>query len=262
MNNGQQPQNNQIVQIQDFKHLSIQIDEEQSKVKLFIHGEIEEPEEYINELMKLHELSEKYDTLEIIINSPGGSVNTFVELYAIIKKFPFVITIGMGEIASAGFMLWSLGDVRVVSKFSMYMAHRESYGYWGKTEEHEQLAKTYNVNYKKLFDECFSKILTDKEKELSKVSEVWIPYDELIKRGVAISYDEYLKYPREIVFEEIYLIEGKYFKYDKKYDKFIEVEIKPKNNFIKNLNKYAYGFEKIKKLYSEKSYSTNKKRRK
>jgi ATP-dependent protease ClpP protease subunit len=234
------------------KNISIQENKNDSILKLYIHGEIDEPENYTNELMTLHNLSDKYNTLEIIINSPGGSVNTFVELYSIIKKFPFVVTIGMGEIASAGFMLWSLGNIKVVSKFSVYMAHRESYGYWGKTEEHEHLAKTYNANYRELFDECFSEILNNEEKELSKVSEVWIPYNELIKRKIAISYEQYLDKSNEMIIEEIYFIKGKYFKYNFEFNDYEEIKIIPKKSFIKDLNKFAYGFEKIKKIAKNK----------
>lgn len=231
------------------KNIQISEDADREIVVLRIYGNIEEPEEYIEELAKLNNLSKKYDVLEIILNSPGGSINTTVDLASIISQFSYVVTIGKGEIASAAFMIWTMGDVRVVTNYSMYMAHRESYGMYGKTSEHRDAAKTFGKVYEEMFKECFDDILTDQEKIISERSEAWISYSDLLKRPRVISYDEYINPKNPYSIMDMYVTDdNKTFIYDKELDSYVSVTMIMGDEVVSDMTEYLYGIAEITKL--------------
>lgn len=182
------------------KNIQVSEDSERGLAILKIYGSIDEPEEYIEELSKLDLLSKKFDVLEITLNSPGGNLNTTVDITSIITKFNYIVTIGKGEVASAAFMLWTMGDIRVVTDYSMYMAHRESYGMYGKTSEHRDAAVTFGKVYEEMFEQCFGDLLTDKEKNIAERSETWISYKDLLDRPGVISYDDYIAPKKSLLY--------------------------------------------------------------
>jgi ATP-dependent protease ClpP protease subunit len=237
------------------KNIQIIDDKNRGMAIVRIYGGIEEPEEYIEELAKLDYLATQYDAVEITLNSPGGSLNTTVDLASIINNFKYVITIGKGEIASAAFMLWTMGDVKVVTDYSMYMAHRESYGMYGKTSEHKHAADIFGVVYEELFEECFGTILNDKEKQIAERSEAWISYKDLRSREGIISFDEYIEAKNPYQIGEIYKTQdGKTFMFDGDTETYRSVTCDFGMEYITDMTDYLYGianvtkFEKPKKL--------------
>ena len=188
-------------------------------------------------MSKLDLLSKKFDVLEITLNSPGGNLNTTVDIASIISKFNYIVTIGKGEIASAAFMLWTMGDIRVVTNYSMYMAHRESYGMYGKTSEHRDAAVTFGKVYEEMFEQCFGDLLTDNEKNIAERSETWISYKDLLDRPGVISYDDYISPKNPYSISELYTNhDGKLFMYD------------DENDFYTN---HEYHRAKTEKLYRQ-----------
>lgn len=237
------------------KNIQVIDDKNRGMAIVRIYGGIEEPEEYIEELAKLDFLATQYDAVEITLNSPGGSLNTTVDLASIINNFKYVITIGKGEIASAAFMLWTMGDVKVVTDYSMYMAHRESYGMYGKTSEHKDAANIFGSVYEELFEQCFGNILTDNEKMIAERSEAWISYKDLASREGIITYDEYIEAKNPYQIAEIYRTQdGKTFMYDNDTETFRSVTCDFGMEYITDMTDYLYGiasvtkFEKPKKI--------------
>jgi ATP-dependent protease ClpP protease subunit len=231
------------------KNIQVAEDKERNLAVLKIYGTIEEPEEYIEELAKLEILSKNYDVLEITLNSPGGSLNTTVDIASIIRNFTYVATIGKGEIASAAFMLWTMGDIRVVTDYSMYMAHRESYGMYGKTSEHRDTAKTFGLVYEEMFENCFGTLLTDIEKSVAERSETWISYKDLIGRDKVIGYDTYIKPINPYSIAETYITEsGKMFMYDTKTDAYRSIDLTFGDEILTDMTEYLYGVTKVAKL--------------
>ena len=251
------------------KNIQVIDDKNRGMAIVRIYGAIAEPEEYIEELAKLDYLATQYEAIEITLNSPGGSLNTTVDLVSIINNFKYVITIGKGEIASAAFMLWTRGNVKVVTDYSMYMAHRESYGMYGKTSEHKDAARIFGGVYEEMFEECFSELLTDAEKQIAERSEAWVSYKDLLTRPGVISFDEYTeaKNPYQVI--EMYkTVNGKTFLFDTETQTFRSVEYEFGMEFITDMTDYLYGiedvrtFEKPKKVKVVKKKVTKKKKEK
>ena len=234
------------------KNIQVSEDSERGLAILKIYGLIDEPEEYIEELSKLDLLSKKFDVLEITLNSPGGNLNTTVDIASIITKFNYIVTIGKGEIASAAFMLWTMGDIRVVTSYSMYMAHRESYGMYGKTSEHRDAAVTFGKVYEEMFEQCFGDLLTDKEKNIAERSETWISYKDLLDRPGVISYDDYIAPKNPYSISELYTNEdGKMFMYDPENDFYRTVKVEFTDEAISDMTEYLYGVTDIVKIPKE-----------
>ena len=225
-------------------HVYEDIDRNLAIVK--IYGEINEPMEYIDEISKLDELSKKFNVVEITLNSPGGSINTTVDIASIISKFEYIVTIGKGEIASAAFMLWTMGDIRVVTNYSTYMAHRESYGMYGKTAEHRDAAATFGRVYEEMFEECFGDLLTPTEKIIAERSEAWITYKDMLDRDNVISYDEYMNPKNAYIILELYKMQNnKFFMFDEKTESYRSVELVFGNEFIGDMTEHLYGLSDI-----------------
>ena len=231
------------------KNIQVSEDSERGLAILKIYGLIDEPEEYIEELSKLDLLSKKFDVLEITLNSPGGNLNTTVDITSIINKFNYIVTIGKGEVASAAFMLWTMGDIRVVTSYSMYMAHRESYGMYGKTSEHRDAAVTFGKVYEEMFEQCFGDLLTDNEKNIAERSETWISYKDLLDRPGVISYDDYIAPKNPYSISELYTNEdGKMFMYDAENDFYRTVKVEFTDEAISDMTEYLYGVTDIVKI--------------
>ena len=251
------------------KNIQVIDDKNRGMAVVRIYGTIEEPEEYIEELAKLDYLSTQYEAIEITLNSPGGSLNTTVDLVSIINNFKYVITIGKGEIASAAFMLWTQGDVKIVTDYSMYMAHRESYGMYGKTSEHKDAARIFGGVYEEMFEDCFGDILTDEEKQIAERSEAWVSYKDLLSRPGVISFDEYAEARNPYHVTELYkTADGKTFLFDSDTQTYRSVECEFGMEFITDMTDYLYGiegvrtFEKPKKVAVVKKKATKKKKEK
>ncbi len=228
------------------KNIHVYEDFDRNIAVVKIYGAIEEPMQYIDEISRLDELSKKLDVVEITLNSPGGSITTTVDIASIISNFDYVVTIGKGEVASAAFMLWTMGNIRVVTNYSTYMAHRESYGMYGKTAEHRDAAATFGRVYEEMFEECFGDLLTDSEKNIAERSEAWITYKDLLDRDNVISYDEYINPENPYKILEIYKMkDNKYFMFDEESESFRNVQWTFGNEFISDMTEHLYGLSDI-----------------
>lgn len=168
--------------------------EEHNRVEIHLRGPIGGPELLSEHLTNLYHLSEKVSQCLIYINSPGGSVSTLVELLSILKKFDTVITVATGEVASAGFMLWCSGDVRVVQEYCSVMCHRESFGNPdAKTDNHLDMANYTNAVYGAMVRDLCGGVLNEMEMEKIRYAEVFLTSEELIAREYAISWDQFIQ---------------------------------------------------------------------
>lgn len=172
----------------------LHIVEHKNRIEVYIRDMFGNVRDNQQELIALEKLSEDYDTILLHINSPGGNMYLLTEIINICKKFNNVITIGAGQISSAGAMLWAIGDVRVLMRYTDIMIHREAYSYGHmKSDEHLDHAQHSSRLYSKFMDEIFGGILTKEEIEKAKYTEVYFTPETLIERGVAISYEQFIK---------------------------------------------------------------------
>ncbi len=73
----------------------------------------------------LHQLDQTPDrSIELWINTPGGEVSEMFGLYDIIRGCESeIITIGFGEVCSAGGLILACGDRRMATENCLFMAH-------------------------------------------------------------------------------------------------------------------------------------------
>lgn len=179
------------------KFMLITENQEAGRIEVHLRGEFPDSVDVGREMIGLYNLAEQYSQLVVYINSVGGHLSLCVELLSLFKKFDKVITVGAGIVASAGFLVWCAGDVRVVQSHTSFMAHRETWGSIGKTQTMLDYAEHNDKIYTKMAYEVCQDILTEEEYQRSKTTEVWLTPDELIdERNVAIWWDDFLTLDR------------------------------------------------------------------
>lgn len=161
------------------------------RIELHLRGYFESPQESTQQLTELYQLAESYPTVLVYINSGGGRVDLLMELHNALKKFDHVITVVNSDAASAGFMLWASGHVRVVCHHAELMIHRESSGSMGKTDQMIDRVDFMKRRFEKIFSMFCEDVLTEAEKERARLTEVWFTGDDMIERGAAISWDQF-----------------------------------------------------------------------
>lgn len=163
----------------------------------FLTGEIDE--ENIESAIKwivyeniTHASSPK--TLTMYINSTGGSLNDSLGLIDIMRvsKCP-IVTIGIGSICSAAFMIFSSGHKgkRFIAKNTSIMCHQYSDDIEGKHHDIKskfkeiELTNTRMINILKENTGLDTRIIKSK---LLNATDVWLTSEELIELGVADNY--------------------------------------------------------------------------
>lgn len=215
---------------------------------LYIRGAIEDVTEYGPELIELEKMSQKYDNIEVTINTPGGSLDTTTDIIQLLRKFISITTIGVSSVASAGTIIWGIGTVRVIAPYTTFMFHRETYSYYGKTSEHRSFAAISEKVNRKLFDETVSGFLTESELSVIENTELWLAGEEMIDRGFAISTEQF-KNPVILHKDSYYVVpdhgsmEDFTFMVHPETGLMHQVNVEWTNRVILDIPRYAYGQE-------------------
>lgn len=159
----------------------------------FLNGGINEftVEDAIKWIIYENTITEQDKVLTLYINSIGGSLAEAFALIDIMKQSNYPIrTIGIGNIISAGFLIFSCGTKgqRIIAKNTSIMCHQYSGGSWGKHHDLEA-----HVKEMKLTNDRMINILTEVtgldaktvNTKLLPPSDVWLTPEELVKYGVA-----------------------------------------------------------------------------
>lgn len=135
--------------------------------------------------------SDRPDVLNLIINSPGGNLHDAFAVIDVMRGSQIPIrTIGLGEISSAGLMLFISGTkgMRVLTENTSIMSHVYSWGSAGK--EHELLAavKEFDLTSKRLiqhYKRC-TKLKSEKDirKYLLPSQDMYLSAEEALKFGI------------------------------------------------------------------------------
>ena len=131
--------------------------------------------------------------VHVFIGSFGGEVAALNMILQQLLTYNYRVGINLGTACSCGWMLFFACQERYVSPFSQAMYHDISSLCMGKHSEMQRSAEFMNRWQKELL-KCTDteKFLTKKEMELAQTSEVWFTGRELIERGAARDYTEYL----------------------------------------------------------------------
>jgi ATP-dependent Clp protease protease subunit len=133
---------------------------------------------------------ERPEMLNLIITSPGGDLNAAFALIDVMRGSAIPVrTIGLGQIASAGLMIFIAGEKgqRILTPNTSILSHQYSWGAIGK--EHELFAqiKEFDLTTKKVIDHYKrSTGLADKKirEVLLPPQDVWLSPIEAKKLGL------------------------------------------------------------------------------
>jgi ATP-dependent Clp protease protease subunit len=170
-------QNRQILINEDISDSLI----ERAVIQLFHINEYDDSqEEVIKEYVR--------QPITIFINTAGGVLDESFSLISAIKssKTP-IITVGLGKIWSAGFLILIAGNHRQCQKYSSLMLHQLSAGVFG---EYQRMYE-YTEYYKKCHDTSIKFILEHTKITKKRLEEIFdhkqdwfLTADEAIKYGI------------------------------------------------------------------------------
>jgi ATP-dependent Clp protease protease subunit len=131
------------------------------------------------------------DELTFIINSPGGDVASMFALVDTIRgsKIP-VRTIGLGQIASCGLMLFLAGHKgrRFLTPNTAILSHQFSWGSFGKEHELFATVKEFTMTQERILTH-YKKCTGLSEKKIKEFllppEDVWLASKEAVDLGVA-----------------------------------------------------------------------------
>lgn len=133
---------------------------------------------------------ERPEMLNLLVCSPGGDLNAAFALVDTMRGSAIPIrTIGLGQIASAGLMIFISGDKgqRILTPNTSILSHQYSWGAFGK--EHELFAsiKEFDLTTKRMI-EHYKKCTGLPEKKIREIllppQDVWLSSVEAKKLGI------------------------------------------------------------------------------
>lgn len=135
--------------------------------------------------------------VHVYVSSYGGEVTALSMILQQLLSFPTRIGINLGTACSCGWMLLFACQERYVSPFSQAMYHDISLLTGGKHTELRHNAEFMGKLQKELLKVTDTvNVLTERELELGRTTEVWFTGRELIERGAAKDYTEFLAQQR------------------------------------------------------------------
>lgn len=193
-----------------YKHLEV-LNQSDSTIDVLVYGAIPSwSEDYskLNNTSKefvesLNELEKKYDTINIHINSPGGSIFHGMAIYNKIKSSTKnITTINDGLAASMGGVLLVAGKKAKAAKGSLLMLHAASGGFWGNSaqlKEYVQMLDTYNGLIAQHFADKIGKSKEEILEQYFDGKDHWLTAEEALELGFI---DEILDYEVENSFPQ------------------------------------------------------------
>ena len=134
--------------------------------------------------------SSKFEYLTLIINSPGGEVNSaFAIIDAMEGSAIPVRTIGLGMVGSCGFLTFIAGAKghRVLTPNTSILSHQWSWGDRGKAHELFATVKEYELTQNRMMNHYVKHTGLSKakiEEKLLPPHDVWLSAQEALDLGV------------------------------------------------------------------------------
>lgn len=168
--------------------LDYQIDSENGIV--FLNGEIEDCETsfFIRDVLYIRRMNPELESLNLIIDSPGGSLHTMFGIIDYIHSLDIPVnTICRGQSMSAAAMIFSCtSGKRYISKNSILMFHEMSLFSYGKINE----AKTSMKFYETLEDRALDLIVKYSNKDVdfwrkTQEKDFYVTAEKALELGLA-----------------------------------------------------------------------------
>lgn len=149
----------------------------------YLVGEIRGAYDHIELLDALNTASSN-DKIYIHINSPGGCVNTAIQIMASIQRCEgHVATIIEGEAASAASMIFLAGHSMSIAPHSCMMIHTWSSGSFGKSQELVSDIMFSKDRFERMFVDVYQEFLSEDElSNIAKGMDMYLDEQQIIAR--------------------------------------------------------------------------------
>jgi ATP-dependent Clp protease protease subunit len=133
---------------------------------------------------------ERPEMMNLIITSPGGDLNAAFALIDAMRGSAIPVrTIGLGQIASAGLMIFIAGEngQRVLTPNTSILSHQYSWGAFGKEHELFATVKEFDLTTKKMiahYKKCTGMTETMIREILLPPQDMWLSPQEAKKHGL------------------------------------------------------------------------------
>lgn len=150
----------------------------------YITGEISDEVDRYIDMLNIIKTAEPHDKIFIYLNTPGGDLNTTIQIISAITKSPAEITTVLeGEVCSAGTFIFLSGDYYIVNDNCSFMIHNYSHGMFGKGGEVVKRVKFSEKYFNDLAHSFYTDFLTEQEiQEVCEDKDFWMGSKELIER--------------------------------------------------------------------------------
>jgi ATP-dependent Clp protease protease subunit len=146
--------------------------------------------EAINWIFECNFDEKPLDKLSLIICSPGGDLNAAFALIDVMRGSTIpVTTIGLGQIASAGLLIFIAGEKgkRILTPNTSILSHQYTWGSFGKEHELFAQVKEFDLTTKRLiahYKKCTGLSEQEIRDTLLPPQDVWLSAIEAKKLGI------------------------------------------------------------------------------
>lgn len=173
--------------------MNLQLKEESSRHSFYLLMEeisLNTVKQAVEWIFEANFSEEPPELLNLIITSPGGDLNAAFALIDVMRGSSIPVrTIGLGQIASAGLMIFIAGDkgMRILTPNTSILSHQYSWGAFGKEHELFATVKEFDLTTKKMIQH-YKKCTGLSEKQIRDVllppQDIWLSTSEAKKLGI------------------------------------------------------------------------------
>lgn len=149
----------------------------------YIIDEIGEASAFLD-LINTLKTAEEHDTIFIYLNTPGGSLQTTVQILSAMRQCSAtIVTCLEGEVCSAGTLLFLAGNQHIVNPNCTFMIHNYSQWLGGKGNEVALRVKYSEQYFKKLALDLYNGFLSEDEiQSVIEGKDYWMDSEEVVER--------------------------------------------------------------------------------
>lgn len=174
--------------------LNLQLSNEKQKHSFFLMmGEVDinTVKEAVEWIFEANFAEERPELLNLMITSPGGDLNAAFALIDVMRGSAIPVrTIGLGQIASAGLMIFIAGEKgqRILTPNTSILSHQYSWGAIGKEHELFATVREFDLTTKKMVAHYKKCSALQDEKSIREAllppQDVWLSPQEAKKFGL------------------------------------------------------------------------------
>jgi len=173
--------------------MNLQLKEDASRHSFFLMMEeisLSSCKQAVEWIFEANFAEERPEMLNLLITSPGGDLNAAFALIDVMRGSAIPVrTIGLGQIASAGLMIFIAGDkgLRLLTPNTSILSHQYSWGAIGKEHELFATVKEFDLTTKKMiahYKKCTGLTEAKIREVLLPPQDVWLSPAEAKKLGL------------------------------------------------------------------------------